>query len=210
MVLLLEDQLAEAGCEEEACALVATLWRSVEAALRAAGAELPADAAAGAFMDALLAPGRLSRHALHAALTALGAGRAPALEEVAQCGLEDLRTLLPGGWEGRGRLGLFGGGRGCGGGIAEGRGVQQQGEGRERGMRECVDVGGWPGRRNAGRVLRCSTLLSLLPLSCLPQAGWRRRPAAAARSRRGARWCATTRRRGATSTQPLRWCAAAM
>ncbi|GAB4820336.1 hypothetical protein N2152v2_007382 [Parachlorella kessleri] len=140
VVHLIEDQLRELGCDDPAAPIYAVLWRAVEANLATAG---PAAAASGApaaasttpagastssqqgeplaaaFMDALLAPGRVSRPALHAALGALSggghAGGLPSLELLAQSGLEEVRQQLPGwlaaatagaaNWQGAGALG---------------------------------------------------------------------------------------------------------
>jgi hypothetical protein len=115
-VQLIEDQIRGIACEEEAAPICTALWRSVEASLAAAGTACGPGAGtdlgpgasgqakdaqlASAFLDALLAPGRVSRRALHAALGTLGGGRGagalPALEEVLQWDLEELRRLLPG------------------------------------------------------------------------------------------------------------------
>ena len=101
---LIEDQVREAAAEEDAAPVLDALWRAVEAALArsaaAAGGHLPAEALQGAFLDVLLAPGRLSRPALAAALRALGGGGGgtglPSAEEVGWADLEELRRALPG------------------------------------------------------------------------------------------------------------------
>ena len=99
-VQLLEDQLLE-GCSGDSQQqqppeqqLQDEVWRAVESRLGGGAAgQLPAGALAAAFTNALTAPGRLSRPALHAALAQLGSSTS--LEEVLQGDLADLKEQLP-------------------------------------------------------------------------------------------------------------------
>ena len=89
---LLEQQLVE-GCPAPGASLAMDqeVWRAAEAQL---GAAAPGAAAlAAAFADAVLAPGRLSRPALAAALARLGCG-VPA-EDVLAADLAELQQQLP-------------------------------------------------------------------------------------------------------------------
>lgn len=100
VVQLIEDQVEEGGCSEEATLLCQAVWQAVETGLGPTAASLPADVLPGAFLDVVLAPGRVSRRALHAALRALGGGRSvgsASLEELQQCDVQELRRALPGG-----------------------------------------------------------------------------------------------------------------
>ncbi|KAL4420612.1 hypothetical protein ABPG75_010268 [Micractinium tetrahymenae] len=95
-VQLLEAQLLE-GCHANSAdlAIEEEAWRTAESQLSsAAGSSAPPPAAIGAaFADAVLAPGRLSRPALHAALGALGSG--VPREAVLGADLADLKQQLP-------------------------------------------------------------------------------------------------------------------
>lgn len=92
----MEAQLLE-GCQDssDALAVEEEAWRAVESQLSSGGSggAPPAAAIGAAFADAVLAPGRLSRPALHAALGALGSG--VSREAVLAADLADLRQHLP-------------------------------------------------------------------------------------------------------------------
>ncbi|KAL4855567.1 Nuclear pore complex protein NUP160 [Chlorella vulgaris] len=100
LVQLVEAQLVEGCGAAEELQLQQQVWQCVEDKLAqpsdsgtAAGGLTPA-AVAAAFADAVIAPGRLSRPALHAALVQLGSQLE--LEEVQQPDLGSLQELLPG------------------------------------------------------------------------------------------------------------------
>lgn len=88
---LLESQLLEGShASSGALTMEEEAWRAVESQL---GGAPPAAAIGAAFADTVLAPGRLSRPALHAALGALGSG--VSREAVLGADLADLRLQLP-------------------------------------------------------------------------------------------------------------------
>lgn len=95
-VQLIEAQLTE-GCQASSAALAIEeeAWRTVESQLgsSAGGSAPPAAAIGAAFADAVVAPGRLSRPALHAALAVLGSGISR--ETVLAADLADLKQQLP-------------------------------------------------------------------------------------------------------------------
>ncbi len=95
-VQLIEAQLTE-GCQASSAALAIEeeAWRAVESQLggSSGGGAPPAAAIGAAFADAVVAPGRLSRPALHAALAVLGSG--VSLETVLAADLADLKQQLP-------------------------------------------------------------------------------------------------------------------
>ncbi len=92
-VLLIEDQLKE-GCQSESAALEEEACKAAESQLAALGGSPPQPAAlAAALADVVLAPGRLSRSALAAALATLGS--AVQREEVLTADLQELRQQLP-------------------------------------------------------------------------------------------------------------------
>lgn len=100
LVQLVEAQLVEGCGAAEELQLQQQVWQCVEDKLAqpsdsgtAAGGLTPA-AVASAFADAVIAPGRLSRPALHAALARLGSQLE--LDEVQQPDLGSLQELLPG------------------------------------------------------------------------------------------------------------------
>lgn len=92
-MLLIEDQLLE-GCQSQAAALEDEACKAAESQLAQLGSGAPPPAAlAAAQADIVLAPGRLSRSALAAALAALGS--AVQREEVLAADLHELRQQLP-------------------------------------------------------------------------------------------------------------------
>jgi hypothetical protein len=104
--VLVEGQLLRGcGADGEGLEVQEEVWAAVEAAAAEAGAPHVAGAAAqaDAFLDLMLAPGRFSRRALRAALSALGCGGGGAAAgAVMSADLPALRAALPG-WLAAGR-----------------------------------------------------------------------------------------------------------
>jgi len=96
---LMEDQLAQCYGQGpgQGVNVQEEVWRAMEAAAAAAAAApdaVGAEAMADAFLDLMMAPGSLSRPALHAALSELGCS--VAADDVTHAELHQLRAAVPG------------------------------------------------------------------------------------------------------------------